>query len=254
MPPKVILITGASKGIGAATATLAAQRGYDLAVNYNSDRAGAETTAEAARQTGSRAITVAADVADDAAVIAMFETVDAEFGRLDALVCSAGITTPRQAIADTPGADFQRLMAVNVIGTMLCCREAVRRMSTERGGTGGAIVNVSSMAATIGGRPQRAAYAASKAAVDAFTKGLAKDVATQGIRVNAIRPGMTLTPMTSALRDPQVGARFAKSIAMNRIAGPEEIAAPILWLLSDEASFISGDHMDAGGGGFVIEP
>lgn len=251
---KVLLITGGSKGIGAATAALAAQRGYDVAITYNTDPAGAEAVAQAVRQTGVRALTVAADVAVEPDVERLFQTVDSELGGLDALICSAGITGPRTAIADTSGDQFQQIMAINVIGTMLCCREAVRRMSTARGGAGGAIVNVSSMAATIGGRPERAVYAASKAAVDAFSKGLAKDVATQGIRVNTIRPGMTMTPMTSSLRDPEVGARFAKSIAMNRIAGADEIAAPILWLLSDEASFISGEHMDASGGGFVIEP
>jgi NAD(P)-dependent dehydrogenase (short-subunit alcohol dehydrogenase family) len=156
-------------------------------------------------------------------------------------------------VAELEQGALERLLAVNVIGTMLCCREAVRRMSTAHGGAGGAIVNVSSMAAIIGGRPGRSAYAASKAAVDSFTVGLAKEVAREGIRVNAIRPGMTLTDMTDTVRrDLDRRAQIAATIAMNRCAEAEEIAQPILWLLSDEASFVAGAILDASGGGFML--
>ena len=156
-------------------------------------------------------------------------------------------------VADLEQGAIERMLAVNVIGTMLCCREAVRRMSTRFGGKGGAIVNVSSMAATIGGRPGRTAYAASKGAIDSFTIGFAREVGREGIRVNVLRPGMTMTDMTDAVRrDPDLRARTAATIAMNRCAEPEEMARPILWLLSDEASFISGALLDGSGGGFMI--
>ncbi len=247
---KTLLVTGGSKGIGAATATLAARHGYDVAVAYRGDATGAEAVAETVRDAGTRALTVAADVTDAAAINAMFAAVDAEFGRLDALVCSAGISGERAAVATLDATDVATLLAVNVTATMMCCREAVRRMASS--GAGGAIVNVSSMAATTGGRPGRSVYAASKAAVDAFTKGLAREVAAQGIRANAIRPGMTRTPMTAELDDPAHHDRIAATIPMGRVATPAEIAAPILWLLSDEASFVTGECMDAGGGGFVI--
>ena len=183
----------------------------------------------------------------------MFQQVDRQFGPPTALVNSAGINGGKAAVADFDGAQLSRLMAVNVVGTMLCCREAVRRMSTRSGGNGGVIVNVSSMAATIGGRPGSSHYAASKAAVDAFTVGLAREVGGQGIRVNAIRPGMTDTDMTDDLRhDPALHRAVAETIAMNRIAEVDEVARPILWLLSEEASFVSGACLDVSGGGFMI--
>jgi NAD(P)-dependent dehydrogenase (short-subunit alcohol dehydrogenase family) len=186
----------------------------------------------------------------------MFRAVDEHLGPLSALVNSAGTNGgPETRVADLDQAGLERLFAVNVIGTMLCCREAVRRMSTAHGGAGGAIVNVSSMAATIGGRPGRSVYAASKGAIDSFTVGFAREVARERIRVNAIRPGMTLTDMTDAVRrDAGLRARVAATIAMNRCAAPEEIASPILWLLSDAASFISGTVLDASGGGFMLAP
>ena len=253
---RTLLVTGGSKGIGAATAILAANRGYDVAVNYRGAADQATAVAAAVRAQGRRAIAIQADVADEAAVTAMFEAVDDQLGPLDALVCSAGINEgqPRR-VAETTGDEFMQMLAVNVAGTMLCCREAVRRMSTASDGTGGAIVNVSSMAVTIGGRDGRSVYAASKAAVDVFTKGLAKEVATEGIRVNTIRPGVTLTPMNQALTDdPTARDQVAQTIAMHRVADADEIAAPILWLLSEGASFISGANLDAAGGGFLIKP
>lgn len=250
----ILLITGGARGIGAATARLAAERGYAVAVNYERTRDHAEALVAAIEGAGGRAIAVQADVAQEDQVARMFRTVDDRLGRLTALVNSAGINGgPEIPVAELRQASLERLLAVNVIGTMLCCREAVRRMSTVAGGAGGAIVNVSSMAATTGGREGRTAYAASKAAVDSFSIGLAKEVARAGIRVNVLRPGLTLTDMTDRVRrDPKLRARIADTIAMNRCAEPEEMAWPILWLLSAEASFISGALLDGSGGGFMV--
>ena len=249
-----MLVTGGGRGIGAAAAKLAAGRGYAVAINYERAQGRAETLAAEIEAAGGKAIAVQADVAQQDQVERMFGEVDQRLGRLTALVNSAGIdggaATP---VAELEQAPLARLMAVNVIGTMLCCREAVRRMSTARGGQGGAIVNLSSMAVTIGGRAGRTAYAASKGAIDSFTIGLAKEVAREGIRVNALRPGMTLTDMTDAVRqDADLRARIADTIAMNRCADPVEMARPILWLLSEEASFISGALLDGSGGGFML--
>ena len=251
-----LLITGASRGIGAATARLAARQGYAVAINYCSARDRAEALLGEICAAGGEAIAVRADVAHQDQVARMFREVDERCGRLTALVNSAGTNGgPETEVADLDQAALERLFAINVIGTMLCCREAVRRMSTTHGGAGGAIVNLSSMAATIGGRPGRSAYAASKGAIDSFTIGLAREVAQDGIRVNAIRPGMTLTDMTDAVRrDPELHARIAGTIAMGRCAAPDEIARPILWLLSKEASFVSGAILDASGGGFMLAP
>jgi NAD(P)-dependent dehydrogenase (short-subunit alcohol dehydrogenase family) len=249
----ILLITGGSRGIGAATARLAAQQGYAVAINYRETQDQAKALVAEIERDGGRAIAVQADVASQEQVEAMFRAVDA-FGPLTALVNSAGITVAAQTkVADLEQASLERMLAVNVIGTMLCCREAVRRMSTRFGGKGGAIVNVSSMAAAIGGRPGRTAYAASKGAIDSFTIGFAREVGREGIRVNVLRPGMTMTDMTDAVRrDPDLRARTAATIAMNRCAEPEEMAQPILWLLSEQASFISGALLDGSGGGFMI--
>jgi NAD(P)-dependent dehydrogenase (short-subunit alcohol dehydrogenase family) len=249
----ILLITGGSRGIGAAAARLAARKGYAVAINYRKAQDQAEALVDEIEQGGGRAMAVQADVASQEQVEAMFRAVD-DFGPLTALVNSAGITVAGQTkVADLEQAPLERMLAVNVIGTLLCCREAVRRMSTRVGGKGGAIVNVSSMAAAVGGRPGRTAYAASKGAVDSFTIGFAKEVAREGIRVNALRPGMTMTDMTDAVRrDPELYARTAATIAMNRCADPDEMARPILWLLSAEASFISGALLDGSGGGFMI--
>jgi NAD(P)-dependent dehydrogenase (short-subunit alcohol dehydrogenase family) len=247
----ILLITGGSRGIGAATARLAAAKGYTVAINYREARDQAKALAAEIERNGGRALAVQADVAAGEQIEAMFRKVD-ELGPLAALVNSAGVTHTSN-VAEFEQGSLERLLAINVIGTMLCCREAVRRMSTRLGGKGGAIVNVSSMAAAIGGRAGRAAYAASKGAVDSFTIGLAREVAREGIRVNALRPGMTMTDMTDAVRrDPERRAQVASTIAMNRCAEPEEMAHPILWLLSDEASFISGARLDGSGGGFMV--
>ena len=250
---RVLLITGGARGIGAATAHLAAAQGYTVALNYRARAEAAEAVVAEIAGAGGSAQAFQGDVAREADVERLFAEVAGRFGPPAGLVNSAGISPGRRAVADFEADELARLLAVNVIGTMLCCREAVRRMSTRRGGTGGAIVNLSSMAASTGGRPGSSHYAASKAAVDAFTLGLAKEVAPEGIRVNAVRPGMTRTDMTEArLADPDSHAAIAATIAMNRVATPEEIARPILWLLSDAASFVSGACLDASGGGFVM--
>jgi NAD(P)-dependent dehydrogenase (short-subunit alcohol dehydrogenase family) len=251
---RVLLITGGSRGIGAATARLAAQQDYAVAIVCRSEVAKAEALASEIRASGGEAVVIQADVSQQDQVARLFREVDRRLGPLRALVNSAGVDGgPETRVADLEQPGLERLFAVNVIGTMLCCREATRRMSTAHGGKGGAIVNVSSMAATIGGRPGRSAYAASKGAIDSFTLGFAREVAPEGVRVNAVRPGMTLTDMTDRVRrDPALRARIAATIAIDRCADPEEIARPILWLLSDEASFVSGAVLDASGGGFML--
>lgn len=249
---RVLLVTGAARGIGAATARLAAARGYAVAVNGRTPGGAAALAAEL-RAAGGTAEAFTADVADEAAVVAMLTAVEAALGPLDALVNNAGINAAHGPLDELDAAELRRLLEVNVVGTVLCCREAVRRMSCRHGGRGGVIVNVSSMAATTGGREGAVAYAASKAAVDALTKGLAKELAPQGIRVAAVRPGMTVTDMTAALHAvPERAESIARSIPLGRFAAAEEVARAILWLLSDEASFVSGSLLDVSGGGFVI--
>lgn len=249
----VLLITGGSRGIGAATARLAAAAGYRVAINYREREDAAAELVREIEDNGGHALAIRADVSDEADIERLFAELDEAFGRVDALVNSAGIGGNQDAVANFDAAVLARLFRVNVIGAMLCCREAVRRMSTAAGGRGGAIVNVSSMAATIGGRAGSSDYAASKAALDCFTVGLAREVGTEGIRVNALRPGMTATDMIDeVVNDPARLEEISASIAMRRVATADEIARPILWLLSDAASFVSGACIDASGGGFVI--
>jgi len=248
-----LVITGGSRGIGAATAVRAAAAGYAVAVNYREDRAAADRVVGEIAAAGGEAVAIGGDVGEENDVVVLFERAVAELGPITALVNSAGVSGGHMLVEDFERERLDAMMRINVVGTMLCCREAARRMSTKHGGNGGAIVNVSSMAATIGGRPGNSAYAASKAAVDCFTVGFAKEVGPAGIRVNTVRPGVTITDMTAAVRDnPEVRASIEASIGMNRTAQPDEIAAPIVWLLSDEASFVSGCRLDASGGGFVI--
>jgi len=250
---RVMLVTGGSRGIGAATCRLAAQRGYAVAINYHVNEEAANQLVNDIVSSGGRAIALQGDVGCESDVVKLFDDVTDQLGTLTALVNSAGIASGHMTVAEYNLERLEALMRINVIGSMLTCREATRRMSTEYGGQGGAIVNVSSMAVTIGGRPGDSAYAASKAAIDAFSVGFAKEVGAQGIRVNTVRPGVTLTDMTSGVRDDaSIRKSIEASIAMNRAAQSDEIAAPILWLLSDEASFISGCRLDASGGGFVI--
>jgi NAD(P)-dependent dehydrogenase (short-subunit alcohol dehydrogenase family) len=248
---RVLLVTGGASGIGAEVARLAAREGYAVAVNYRSKRDKAEALVA---ELGGTAIAVPGDVANPADIEAMFAATERALGPLTHLVNSAGVYLTQRRAEDFDAAELARLMQVNVIGTMLCCRAAVRRMSTARGGKGGAIVNVSSMAATTGGRAGSSAYAASKGAIDVFTQGLAREVAAEGIRANVVRPGFTLTDMTAATAaDPARLAGIAATIPMNRIGTALESAWPIMWLLSDaQASFVSGTAINVAGGGFVI--
>ena len=249
---RVLLVTGGARGIGRAVVELASDRGFDVAVGYRSRLDEAEAAVAAVQAKGRRGIAVQADMANEQDIIAMFEETKSKLGEVNALVNSAGITNRARGDAVT-SEELQDLMSINVIGLMLCCREAIRRMSTKHGGKGGTIVNVGSMAASLGGRPGASHYAGSKGAVDSYTKGLAKEVATEGVRVNVVRPGVTLTDMVSAVRDdPDVRKNINATIPMARPAEPQEIAEPIVWLLSEEASFVTGSIVDASGGGFVI--
>lgn len=249
----VLLITGGASGIGAETARRAARRGYKVAINYRSRDAQAMGVAADIAAQGGEAVALPGDMASEAEIVRLFDETEKVFGPVTHLVNSAGIGGGGTRVQDFDAKALQHLFAVNVVGLMLCCREAARRMSTKRGGTGGAIVNVSSMAGTIGGRPGASHYAASKAAVDSFTMGFAKDVATEGIRVNSLRPGMVLTEMTEQrLKDETFRTGIEATIAMGRVGRADEIAEAVLWLLSDEASFISGARLDASGGGFVF--
>jgi NAD(P)-dependent dehydrogenase (short-subunit alcohol dehydrogenase family) len=245
---RVILITGGSRGIGAATARLAAERGYAVAVNYRRDRAAAEAVVEAVEGAGGRAVAVAADVAVEDEVVRMFAAVDAELGPLTALVNNAGILETQMRVEAMDAARLQRVFAVNVTGSFLCAREAVRRMSTRHGGRGGAIVNVSSGASRLGSPGEYVDYAASKGAIDTLTIGLAREVAEEGIRVNAVRPGFIYTGIHASGGDPGRVDRVKDLVPMKRGGQPAEVAAAILWLLSEEASFTTGTFIDVTGG------
>jgi NAD(P)-dependent dehydrogenase (short-subunit alcohol dehydrogenase family) len=250
---KTLLITGGASGIGAATARRAAARGYKVAVNYRSRDAQAKSVVADILAKGGQAIALPGDMAREADIVRLFEEAERALGPITHLVNSAGISTGPGRVDAYDAAALANLFAVNVIGLMLCCREAAKRMSTKHGGKGGAIVNVSSMAATLGGRLGSSAYAASKGAVDAFTKGFAREVAAEGIRVNSLRPGMVLTEMTEArLKEPAFLAHIEASIPMRRVGQSHEMAEAILWFLSDEASFITGAMLDAAGGGYII--
>ena len=244
----VILITGASRGIGAATARLAAARGYAVCVNYLKNRQAAEAVVAEIEAGGGRAIAVAADVAEEAQVIRLFEAVDRQLGTLTALVNNAGILETQMRVEDMDAARLNRILAANVTGCFVCAREAVRRMSTRHGGSGGAIVNVSSAAARLGSAGEYVDYAASKGAVDTLTLGLAHEVATEGIRVNAVRPGFIYTDIHASGGEPGRVDRVKEFVPMKRGGRPEEVAAAILWLLSEEASYATGSFIDLAGG------
>jgi NAD(P)-dependent dehydrogenase (short-subunit alcohol dehydrogenase family) len=246
--PGVLIVTGGGRGIGAATARLAGRRGYAVAVGYRQDRAAAEAVARTIDEEGGRAIAVGADVAVEADVLRLFATVDRDLGRLTALVNNAGVLEPQTRLEHMDAARINRILAVNVTGTLLCAREAVKRMSTRTGGAGGAIVNVSSGAARLGSPGEYLDYAASKGAVDTFTIGLAKEVAEEGIRVNAVRPGLIHTDMHASGGEPARVDRLKETVPMKRGGRPEEVAAAILWLLSEEASYTTGTFIDVTGG------
>lgn len=245
---KVMLITGASRGIGAATARLAAQRGYALGINYRQQRDAAEALVREIEDAGGRALALCADVGDEAQVLAMFEQLDQAFGRLDVLVNNAGMLERQMRLEDMDVARFERVMRANVTGSFLCAREAIKRMSTRHGGQGGAIVNLSSIAARIGAPNEYIDYAAAKGAVDSMTLGLAKELASEGIRVNAVRPGVIRTEIHASGGEPDRVQRVSQSVPMGRGGETEEVANAILWLASEEASYTSGAFLDVAGG------
>ncbi|EQM77565.1 SDR family oxidoreductase [Pseudomonas stutzeri] len=245
---RVMLITGASRGIGAATARLAAAEGYALCLNYHHRQDAAQQLLDELQRSGARAIAVAADVADEAQVAALFAAIDAEFGRLDVLVNNAGMLERQMRLEDMDAARLARVLAVNVTGSFLCAREAVRRMSTLHGGNGGAIVNVSSIAAKLGAPNEYIDYAAAKGAIDSMTLGLAKEVAAEGIRVNAVRPGVIRTEIHASGGEPGRVERVKASVPMGRGGEAEEVAQAILWLASAKASYTSGALLDVSGG------
>ena len=245
----VMIVTGGSRGIGAATARLAAQGGYDVCVNYVRDAAAAERIATEVRAAGRRALVVQADVAREADVERMFQACDRELGRVSVLVNNAAIPgAGRRRVESLRADDVNALLAANVTGSIVCAREAIRRMSTKHGGQGGAIVNVSSLASRLGAANLWVDYAASKGAIDSFTIGLAQEVAEEGIRVNAVRPGLIDTDIHQASGIPDRLARSAKLIPMKRAGSAEEAAHAILWLASPAASYVSGAILDVSGG------
>lgn len=245
---RIMLITGGSRGIGAATATLAAKKGYAVCINYLNSTSAASAIADAINKEGGTAITCQADISSEPDVISLFKELDSKLGTLHTLVNNAGILETQSRLDAMDAARLSRVITANVTGSFLCAREAVRRMSTKYGGTGGSIINVSSVASRTGSPNEYIDYAASKGAIDAMTIGLSKEVATENIRVNAVRPGFIYTDIHASGGEPGRVDRLKDAIPMKRGGQPDEVATAILWLASDEASYITGTFIDIAGG------
>ena len=243
-----VIITGASRGIGAATALLAAGRDFSVAVNYAAGASEAEQVVDAIREQGGKAVTIRADIARESDVLRLFAEAERQLGPIYGLVNNAGVTGGFARVEAVTAEALERLFAVNVTGAILCAREAVKRMSTKHGGRGGAIVNISSLAARTGSAGEWVHYAASKGAIDTFTIGLAREVAAEGIRVNAVSPGLVETGIHAANGEPGRLDRLRGTIPMGRPAQPEEIAEAVVWLLSSAASYVTGSILEVGGG------
>jgi NAD(P)-dependent dehydrogenase (short-subunit alcohol dehydrogenase family) len=246
--PRTVLVTGGGRGIGAATSWLAAQRGWAVAVNYTHGTAAAQGMVARIRDAGGTALAVQADVADEAQVLAMFAAIDAELPPLGALVNNAGVVDLQTRIDAITMDRLQRMFAINVFGSFICAREAIKRMSTTHGGSGGSIVNLSSAAARLGAPGQYVDYAAAKGAIDVFTMGLAKEVATEGIRVNAVRPGLIETEIHASGGTPDRAKQMAPMVPMQRTGSAEEVAEAIVWLMSEASSYTTGSVLDVTGG------
>ena len=244
----VLLVTGASRGIGAATALLAARQGWAVAVNYSQNATAAETIVQQIKAEGGQAVSIQADVGDEAQIKHLFTQVDAQLGRLTGFVNNAGVLDVAVRVDELSWERLERMMRINVIGAMFCAREAILRMSTKHGGKGGSIVNLSSVAARVGAPGQYVDYAASKGAIDTFNLGLAKEVAAEGIRVNAVRPGIIDTDIHASGGIPDRAKTMAPMIPMLRPGSADEVAQTIVWLLSDSASYVTGANLDVTGG------
>lgn len=242
---RVMIVTGASRGIGAETAVLGAAAGYAVAVNYQKNREAAQAIVRRIAEAGGKAIAVGGDVSNEADVLRLFDTVDRELGKVTALVNNAGIVAPAMTVEQMSVERITRMFAVNVTGSFLCAREAIKRMSKRRGGMGGAIVNLSSVAARLGGSSEYVDYAAAKGAIDTFTIGLAREAGPDGIRVNAVRPGIIRTEIHI---DPTRVERVGPTAPLQRAGEPDEVARTVVWLLSDEASYVTGALVDVTGG------
>ena len=243
-----LLITGGGRGIGAATARLAAQQGYAVSINYRHDNAAAEAVMAAIVQSGGKAIVLPADISSEADVGKLFASAHDAFGPITALVNNAGVLMPQMRVDQMDAARLQQIFSINVIGAFLCAAEAVRRMSTRYGGQGGAIVNLSSIAASLGSPNEFVDYAASKGAIDTLTIGLAKEVAAEGIRVNAVRPGLIYTDIHASAGEAERVDRMKQGVPMQRGGEAIEVARAVMWLLSDEASYVTGSLLDVSGG------
>jgi NAD(P)-dependent dehydrogenase (short-subunit alcohol dehydrogenase family) len=248
MKQRVVLVTGGSRGIGAETAVLAAEKGWDVVISYRNQDDKAQAVVKQIEALGQKALAVKSDVAVEAEVISLFERIDSEFGRLDALVNNAGVLETACKVTEMSVARLQRVFNVNIVGSFVCAQQAIQRMSTSGGGDGGSIVNLSSAAARLGSANEFVDYAASKGAIDTFTLGLSKEIAGDGIRVNAVRPGLIVTDIHADSGDANRPERLAGGVPMGRSGSAREVATSIVWLMSDEASYVNGALLDVAGG------